>query len=198
MKDFIETDADLLGENAFGNLYLINEGKDIEVDLTFLAKSEEFAYRDFYHLYDFFDGATSKQLRGITFGYSNKNSHSEPDTHNGTHHIPIRVGSGKPIIPNTYGWKETNKVRVMLLNEHEKDVFDKLKPFFKKYLIKFTYDTEVLWDLFKSLIKKWNEENPGLELNKSDLITLKAIESTAQPRYVKNGGVLQLKLRKNG
>ncbi|OIQ22579.1 MAG: hypothetical protein BM557_00910 [Flavobacterium sp. MedPE-SWcel] len=198
----------VLIHSVTGDLFLSDNEKEIQADLFLKVSDIKFKYGNYHYTVEVEEAGV--KYKGIVFNYFHGTDPVQPDLGIDNHDTPIKFDFDNSSI----GWKESDKVRVMILNEDNHQDFADMKLYFEEYLREFKYRKDVTTQEFNAFNTKWNNHpnNNGRRINSRSRVN-KLIEefkssnksldvydiikiAKALPRFTKDGGVLTLKFRR--
>ncbi|NDI99303.1 hypothetical protein GWA97_09475 [Flavobacterium sp. LaA7.5] len=175
-----------LNRGSSKDLMLSIDKKSIDVDLVINVTDAAFQYsKDSYYVIE------QNGFKGIVFSYHKGDGGNDSDTQGMPASIPMRVET--TIHDDKFANWEEGKVRIMIMNEGDKDEFIAMKKYFQLYLEEFGVDAvnELEFTVFNV---SWNGRNQDFEVLFDNPIK-PIIPFIPGPRFTKDGGVLTLKLK---
>ena len=174
-----------LNRGSSKDLMLSIDKKSIDVDLVINVTDAAFKYSEHSYVIE------QNGFKGIVFSYHKNDGENDSEGQGQTASIPMRINT--TIHDDKFAnWKEGD-VRIMIMNEGDKDEFIAMKKYFQMYLNTFEYKEvqDINFTLFNIY---WNSRNQDFEvLFDSPINPIKDL--IPGPRFTKDGGVLTLKLR---
>ncbi|AXG74192.1 hypothetical protein DVK85_08050 [Flavobacterium arcticum] len=175
-----------LNRGSSKDLMLSIDKKSIDVDLVINVTDAAFKYSGHSYIIE------QNGFKGIVFGYHKGDGGNDSDTQGTPASISMNIKT--TIQDDKFANWEEGEVRIMIMNEGDKDEFVAMKKYFQTYLNTFEY-TEVQDIDFTIFNIYWNSRNQDFEVLFDNPIN-PIIPIIPGPRFTKDGGVLTLKFRR--